>query len=516
MGTDAAQRDMKACAPLHGGDAIAPGVLTRWGRLFCPTCPAGNIPLSLDGGTWLVGGCGHRFPIREDIPVLVPEESSRWGEAGSDDAPEQRRTPPLDLCVVIPALREAQNIALLLPELLAVLEDLHATHEVVIVTGPSDPDTVRVAAPYGPRVKVVVQSGRGYGDAVRQGMEVAEASFIVTMDADLSHRPTFLSEMWAKRQEAELVIASRYIRDGKATMPLTRKLLSRWLNGVFRRGLGLSVRDMSSGYRLMRADAVQRLELRARDFDLVQEMLVKAYCQGWRIAEVPFHYAPRRHGSSRADVWAFGVAYLRTFWSLWKLRNSISSADYDDRAYDSVVPLQRYWQRTRYRHITSLIRNRGAVLDVGCGSSRIIGALPPGSVAVDIVLAKLRHARRFGVPLATASGFKLPYADAAFPCVLSSEVIEHVPKDSPMLDELCRVVLPGGRLVLGTPDYDSRLWCILEAIYARVAPGGYADEHIAHYTKRELSETMRRRGFVLEESRSILGAEIILAFRRER
>jgi hypothetical protein len=88
-----------------------------------------------------------------------------------------------------------------------------------------------------------------------------------------------------------------------------------------------------------------------------------------------------------------GRACLRTFWDLWKLRNSILAADYDDRGHDSRIYLQRHCQRAppaRHRHVTDLIAGQGQVLDVGCGSSRIITALPPGSVAVDILLRKLR------------------------------------------------------------------------------------------------------------------------------
>src|SRR6185295_15250573 len=101
----------------------------------------------------------------------------------------------------------------------------------------------------------------------------------------------------------------------------------------------------------------------------------------------------------------FGVAYLRTFWTLWKLRNSILAADYDDRAHDSPIWLQRYWQRSRHKHVTDLMAGEGSVLDVGCGSSRIIAALPRGSVAMDILHRKLRYARKFGRPVVQASGF---------------------------------------------------------------------------------------------------------------
>ena len=67
---------------------------------------------------------------------------------------------------------------------------------------------------------------------------------------------------------------------------------------------------------------------------------------------------------------AAGTAYFRAFWSLWKLRNSIAAADYDYRAFDSPIPLQRYWQRSRFRIASELMAGEGPVLDVGCGSSR--------------------------------------------------------------------------------------------------------------------------------------------------
>jgi hypothetical protein len=103
---------------------------------------------------------------------------------------------------------------------------------------------------------------------------------------------------------------------------------------------------------------------------------------------------------------------------MWKTRNSILAADYDDRAHDSPIPFQNYWQRQRLRHVTELtelIEGEGPVLDVGCGSSRIIGALPEGSVGVGVLLRRLRFGRKFDTPLVQASGFELPFPDEAFP-----------------------------------------------------------------------------------------------------
>ena len=322
-----------------------------------------------------------------------------------------------------------------------------------------------------------------------------------------------------QRRPAEIVIGSRFVEGGRAIVSFPRYLLSRTLNIVFSRGLSLGVADMSSGFRLYlrRALLSPHPQPLPPHFAAVQALLVRAYAEGWRVAEVPFTHKPRGHGGTSARLVRFGLDYARTFYQLWKLRNSIACADYDARAYDSPIPFQRYWQQLRYRYVTELIRSEGTVLDVGCGSSRIISALPKGSVAVDILLRKLRYSRRYSAPLVQASGFALPFADESFSCVLCSQVIEHVPKDSPILSELVRVLKPGGRLVLGTPDYANWQWVVTEKAYAVCAPGAYADEHIAHYNRNELLRHFSALGFTHEATRYILRGELILALRkRER
>jgi SAM-dependent methyltransferase len=157
---------------------------------------------------------------------------------------------------------------------------------------------------------------------------------------------------------------------------------------------------------------------------------------------------------------------------------------------------------------------RGAqrVLDVGCGSSRIIGS--GRMVALDIVLAKLRYARRYGNPVVHGSIFELPFKDGAFDCVICSEVVEHVPADERVFSELERVLEPGGRLILGTPDYDRWRWRALEWLYGRLAPGGYADEHITHYGRANLGSYLRARGMTVDEVKYVAGSEMVFSLRK--
>jgi dolichol-phosphate mannosyltransferase len=447
------------------------------------------------------------MPVAEGRSA-VPDRS---GPAGPSPANAQSLAAGVDVSVLIPALDEGKNLAILLPQLKAILNRLQLRYEILLLTRNADDATCDAARHHG--ASVVEQAEPGYGGALVTGFARASGDYLLTMDADLSHPPEVVEQLWRQRGEADVTIASRYVSGGSADMGFYRYALSRVLNALFSRGLDVPIRDVSSGFRLYRSAVIREQHITSRDFDVLQQIVVQAFAEGWRVREVPFKYQPREHGSSSARVFRVGMACLRTFGQLWKLRNSILAADYDDRAHDSRIFLQRYWQRSRHRHVMALIAGEGAVLDVGCGSSRIIEGLPPGSVAVDLLHRKLRYARRFNKPLVRGSGFALPFADASFPCVLCSQVIEHVPKESPILDELCRVLAPGGRLVLGTPDYANWQWVYIEKLYGMV-PGGYKDEHISHYTNRELVRIMAARGFRLEAERYILRGELIQAFRK--
>jgi ubiquinone/menaquinone biosynthesis C-methylase UbiE len=129
-------------------------------------------------------------------------------------------------------------------------------------------------------------------------------------------------------------------------------------------------------------------------------------------------------------------------------------------------------------------------------------------------MRKLRYAKRFKPHLIQGSVFFLPIKKHSFPCVVCSQVIEHIEKSN-VLDEIDRVVEPGGFLILGTPDYSKWQWVLTEWLYGKLLPQGYADEHITHYTYRELiSEFVDNRGYSIEGKHYILGGELILGLRK--
>jgi SAM-dependent methyltransferase len=321
-------------------------------------------------------------------------------------------------------------------------------------------------------------------------------------------------DLLAAGNQADLVIASRYVMFGHAVMPSSRLWLSRILNWTYTTILGLPIADVSSGFRLYRRVLLDELHATAAHFDVLPELVVQAYARGFRVREIPFHYRPRAGGTSHARVLAFTPSYLRTLWHYWQVRNSIASADYDFRAFHSRHPFQRYWQRRRYSIVTRYAGHCRRGLDAGCGSSVILDALP-GVIGLDLSLPKLRFMRGHLRNALVAGDVRcLPFSDQQFDLVICSQVIEHLPAAGRVFAELRRLLLNGGILVIGTPDYARPAWRVLEEIYRRVAPGAYADDHVCRYTFASLRAALEQNGFRLLDHTYICRAELIVKAER--
>jgi ubiquinone/menaquinone biosynthesis C-methylase UbiE len=99
--------------------------------------------------------------------------------------------------------------------------------------------------------------------------------------------------------------------------------------------------------------------------------------------------------------------------------------------------------------------------------------------------------------------------------VIFSQVIEHIPPKPQIMGEIRRVMKPGGRLIIGTPDYDRMFWVILEYFYNALKPEAYAHEHIAHYTLGSMRKLLQDTGFKHIRSRYVGGGELVqLAIRK--
>src|SRR5229473_7137306 len=197
----------------------------------------------------------------------------------------------MDVSVILPVVNEGANLRILIPKLNALLDRDRLTHEIVVVDGGSTDGTRETAESLGARV--VPERRKGYAGALETGFAEARGDYILTLDADQSHDPDFVTKMWRARERADIVIASRYARGGVAYTDFIRRITSAGLNFVLSRMLSMPVRDLSSGYRLYRREAIAGLKLDSTNFEVLEEILVKAYARGFSVVEVPFTYFPR-------------------------------------------------------------------------------------------------------------------------------------------------------------------------------------------------------------------------------
>ena len=191
--------------------------------------------------------------------------------------------------------------------------------EVIVVEGGSRDDTWRVAENAG--ATCFLQRRVGYAGALREGLSAARGDFVLTLDGDLSHPPELLAEMWPLRDRFDVIIASRFVAGGDSAAPVFRHFLSRLLNRAFSLSLSLPIKDLSSGYRLYRRSVLKPENYECEKFSILQEIIVRAYCDRFRIVEIPLRYRRRVFGNSNVSLISFGLAYFGTWCRLWRICN---------------------------------------------------------------------------------------------------------------------------------------------------------------------------------------------------
>jgi dolichol-phosphate mannosyltransferase len=229
----------------------------------------------------------------------------------------------MDIAVLVPTYNERENLAALVPRVLAldgfrmlVLDDASPDGTGALASTLSRQHQGRVEVVHRPRKEGL---GRAYVDGMRRAL-AQRPDFICQMDADGSHDAGDLPRLVAAARDCDVVIGSRYVAGGSTVdWPFHRAALSMAANAYIRAVLKLGVHDCTAGMRCWKPAAIDRLSidtLTSSGYAFQVETLCRALALGCRVREVPITFSERRHGSSKMSA----AIMVEAFTLPWRLR----------------------------------------------------------------------------------------------------------------------------------------------------------------------------------------------------
>ena len=230
----------------------------------------------------------------------------------SDDA-KVDTSHPFEVSVVLPCLNERETVGICVQKAVAALAAAKIRGEVIVADNGSTDGSVELAQSAGARIVHVAQ--RGYGNALRGGIQAALGTYVLMADSDdsydFTHIPRFVEQL---RNGSDLVMGNRFlggIRD-RAMPPLHRYLGNPVLTAIGRLFFHSPSRDFHCGIRAFRKDSYGRMDIRSTGMEFASEMVVKASLLRMKVSEVPTTLSPDgRSHPPHLRTWHDGWRHLR-------------------------------------------------------------------------------------------------------------------------------------------------------------------------------------------------------------
>jgi len=224
--------------------------------------------------------------------------------------------------VCLPTYEERDNLR----QMVAAIHRVVPGADVLVIDDNSPDGTGRLAdelAAHDTRVHVLHRAGKeGLGRAYLAGFAWALArdyGLVLEMDCDFSHDPGHLPALLAAVEQADLALGSRYVKGGgTVNWGLLRKIISRGGSLYARLILGLSVRDLTGGFKCFRREVLEAIDLASVEctgYAFQIELTFRAARAGFRIAEVPIVFVDRRVGHSKMSR-RIVLEAVRKVWSI--------------------------------------------------------------------------------------------------------------------------------------------------------------------------------------------------------
>ena len=214
--------------------------------------------------------------------------------------------------IIIPVFNEEATVGDIVTRTNNTLEKMAVSHEVLVVDDGSEDRSAEVAQER--KATVLKTSHQGKGFALRSGFRQAKGKFVVTLDADGSHKPEEIPFVlrYLTEDNADFVVGSRFANSeaNKTKIPKINRAGNKLFNNLTRYLTGVKISDSQSGFRAIRASLIKKMKLTSHGYEVESEMLVKALRMQARVTETPISFDQRTVGRSKLDPLRDGLRIL--------------------------------------------------------------------------------------------------------------------------------------------------------------------------------------------------------------
>lgn len=222
------------------------------------------------------------------------------------------------LSVILPTYNEKDNLLRLINEIDDNLKEKGFVYELVIVDDNSPDGTWKLAQNLQKKRKdinlIVRKNEHGLASAIRRGIEEAKYNFVIIMDTDLSHDANTLPNMLEKSEDYDIVIASRFIENGKMVAPWHRIKGSYLMNLAIQILLNSKIKDNTGGFLLLNKKSISVLDFDSIFYgygDYCIRLLYYARKKGLSVCEIGYTHRYRIKGKSKTVFLKMAIKYLQ-------------------------------------------------------------------------------------------------------------------------------------------------------------------------------------------------------------
>lgn len=222
-----------------------------------------------------------------------------------------------NICILIPTLNEESTIV----ELIEGFKS-EGFDNILVIDGNSTDRTCELAESEG--ANVVVQSGKGKGQAVQEAFKIIESEYVVMTDGDGTYLPSDIHTMLSPVLEgdADHVIGNRFANYDPDAFTRLNLIGNRALNKLFSYAYRKKLNDILSGYRAFTIEVIKTLELNETGFEIESEMTIESIKKDFNVVEVPITYLARHtEASTKLNPLKDGFRIGMTIYKLAKMHN---------------------------------------------------------------------------------------------------------------------------------------------------------------------------------------------------